>query len=352
MNLRNLFVFAALIIASVSFAQLSPGDVTAPRESQKASVAQRIGITDITLNYSRPGVKGRKIWGELVPFDNGKPIPWRAGANENTTITFSHDVEVEGKPLSAGTYGLHTIPSATTWTIIFSKNSTSWGSYSYKESEDALRVTVTPRAGEFKEDLTYTFENMKPESATLQLAWEKLQVPISISVDVKKIVVENARKELRNNIGFSWVGYNAAAWFCYENNTNLEEALKWADQSIAREVRYENLDTKGQLLIKLGRKAEGDSVLRESLERATPPTLYSLGRQMLAEKKMTNAKEIFDINVKKNPKHWTSFAGMARYYEASGDKDKAIKNVKKAKEVAPEQVQPGLDALIKEWGDS
>jgi hypothetical protein len=349
-NLRNLLVFVALTLASASFAQLSPGDVTAPRESQKASVMQRIGITDITVNYSRPGVKGRKIWGELVPFDGGKPIPWRAGANENTTITFSHDVSIEGKPLAAGTYGLHTIPSATDWTIIFSKNSTSWGSYSYKESEDALRVTVKQRTGESREDLTYTFEDVKPESATLQLAWEKVQVPINISVDVKKIVVENIRKELRNNIGFSWVGYNSAAWFCYENNTNLEEGLKWVDQSIAREARYENLDTKGQILIKLGKKAQGDSVMRESLAHATPGTLYALGRQMLAEKKTSDAKDIFDINTKQNPKHWTSFAGMARYYEASGDKDKAIKNVKKAKEVAPEQIQPGLDALLKEWG--
>jgi tetratricopeptide (TPR) repeat protein len=311
---------------------------------------QRIGITDIIVNYSRPGVKGRKIWGEVVPFDGGKPIPWRAGANENTTITFTHDVSIEGKPLAAGTYGFHTIPSATDWTIIFSKNSTSWGSYSYKESEDALRVTVKSRAGEFREYLTYTFEDVLPESATLQLAWEKVQVPINISVDVKKIVVENIRKELRNNIGFSWVGYNSAAWFCYENNTNLEEALKWADQSIAREARYENLDTKGQILIKLGKKAQGDSVMRESLVHATPAALYGLGRQMLAEKKLTDAKEIFDVNIKHNPKHWTSFAGMARYYDASGDKDKAIKNIKKAKEVAPEQIQPGLDALLKEWG--
>lgn len=352
MNPRNLLVFFAFFIATASSAQLSPGDVTTPRESQKASVMQRIGITDITVNYHRPGVKGRKIWGELVPFDDGKPIPWRAGANENTTISFTHDVSIEGKLLPAGTYGLHTIPSVNDWTIIFSKNSTSWGSYSYKESEDALRVTVKSRAGEFREDLIYTFENLKPESATLQFAWENVQVPINISVDVKKIVVENIRKELRGNIGFSWVGYNAAAWFCYENDTNLEEALKWADQSIAREARYENLDTKGQILIKLGRKVQGDSVMRESLEHATPATLYALGRQMLMEKKITDAKEIFDINTKKNPKHWTSFAGMARYFEASGDKDKAIKQVKKAKEVAPEQIQPGLDALIKEWSGS
>ena len=347
------FVIAFLLLSSaVSFAQILPGEVSSPRESQRASVTQRIGITDIRVDYSRPAVKGRKIWGEVVPFNDGKPIPWRAGANENTTITFSHDVMIEGKPHEAGTYGLHTIPSASDWTIIFSKNSTSWGSFSYDQKEDALRATVKSRAGEFREYLAYTFEDVKPESASLQLAWEKLQIPITISVDVKKNVVENARKELRNTIGFSWIGYNAAAWYCYENNTNLEEALKWANQSVNADSRYENLDTKAQILIKLGRKAEGDSVLREGYAKAAPGMLYAVGRQYLTEKKIEDAKEVFEINSKKNPKHWTSFAGMARFYEASGDKDKAIKNVKKAKEVAPEQIQPGLDALLKEWGGS
>lgn len=347
--MKTVIVLFTLLVSS-AYAQLLPGEVSTPRESPKASVMQRVGITDIRVDYSRPSVKGRKIWGELVPFDNGKPIPWRAGANENTTISFSSEVMVEGKSLAAGTYGLHTIPSANDWTIIFSKNYTSWGSFSYDEKEDALRVTVKPRQGDMKEYLTYTFENPTSESVILQLAWEKLQVPVEITVDMKKMVVENARKELRNNIGFSWLGYNAASWFCYENNTELEQGLKWADQSIARDARYENLDTKGEILIKLGRKAEGDSVLRESLERATPGTLYAIGRKYLTEKKMDDAKNVFDINTKKNPKHWTSFAGMGRYYEANGDKDKAVKQVKKAKEVAPSQIQPGLDALLKEWG--
>src|SRR6266568_2643504 len=121
-----------------------PTELNIPRVSQRGSVTQRIGLTDITIHYHRPMVGGREIWGKTVPY--GKV--WRAGANENTTITFSDDVTVEGKPLAAGTYGLHTIPDKDQWTIIFSKNSTSWGSFSYDEKEDALRVTVKPRAAE------------------------------------------------------------------------------------------------------------------------------------------------------------------------------------------------------------
>src|SRR5947209_15776697 len=151
------------------------------RVSQWGTVEQRVGLTDITIVYHRPEVGGREIWGKTVPF--GKV--WRAGANENTTITFSDDVSVEGKPLAAGTYGLHTIPDKDQWAIIFSKNSTSWGSFSYDEKEDALRVIVKPHAAEAFEQLTYTFEDVKPESAVATLRWETLAVPFQIGGDLK-----------------------------------------------------------------------------------------------------------------------------------------------------------------------
>ncbi len=161
------------------------------RESLKAAVMQSLGAdTEITITYSRPGVKGRKIWGALVPYgmapgnkySKDQPFPWRAGANENTTIEFSKDVLVEGKPLAAGKYGLHMIPSEKEWTIIFSKNNSAWGSFSYKPEEDALRVTVTPVAAPFQEWLTYGFEDLSGKSATAFLYWEKLKVPFKISL--------------------------------------------------------------------------------------------------------------------------------------------------------------------------
>jgi len=184
-----------------------PTELNIPRLSQRGTVSQRLGLTDITITYHRPEVGGREIWGKTVPY--GKV--WRAGANENTTITFTDDVSIEGKTLAAGTYGLHTIPDKDQWTIIFSKNATSWGSFSYDEKEDALRVTAKPQAADFREALTYTFEEVKPDSAAATLRWEKLAVPFHISVDVKAVVLRNVRYELRSVGGFTWGGYDEAA---------------------------------------------------------------------------------------------------------------------------------------------
>src|SRR6266404_742326 len=160
--------------AGVARAQFKNGgqavELRLPTISQRAIGTQRIGLTDITVNYCRPLVGGREIWGKAVPYG---PV-WRSGANENTTISFTDDVSVEGRALPAGTYGLHTIPTADQWTIIFSKNSTSWGSFSYDEKEDALRVTVKPHAAEFVEALAYSFDDPKPDSVAVTLRWEKL----------------------------------------------------------------------------------------------------------------------------------------------------------------------------------
>lgn len=159
------------------------------RLSLKASVTQRLGVdTDITIDYSRPGVKGRKIWGELVPYglapgnksSKDKPFPWRAGANENTTIQFNKDIVIEGQKLPAGKYGIHMIPSQTTWIIIFSKNNSAWGSFSYNQEEDALRVTVTPVKAPHQEWLMYGFDDLAETSSTAYLHWEQLKVPFKI----------------------------------------------------------------------------------------------------------------------------------------------------------------------------
>ena len=161
------------------------------RPSLKASILQRLGTdTDITIEYSRPGVKGRKIWGAIVPYgmapgnksSKNQPFPWRAGANENTTVEFKKDVLIEGKPLAAGKYGLHMIPSEKEWTIIFSKNNSSWGSFSYNQEEDALRIIVKPILAPFQEWLTYGFEELAGKSATAFLHWEQLKVPFKISL--------------------------------------------------------------------------------------------------------------------------------------------------------------------------
>src|SRR5437764_1416846 len=265
-----------------------PTELNIPRVSQRASVTQRIGLTDITITYHRPAVGGREIWGKTVPY--GKV--WRAGANENTTITFSDEVSVEGKPLAAGTYGLHTTPDKDQWTIIFSKNSTSWGSFSYDEKEDALRVTTKPQAADFREALTYTFEEVKPDSAAATLRWEKLAVPFHVSADVKAVVLKSVKNELRSVGGFTWAGFDEAAQWCLDNNYNLEEALKWEDRVIQNEERFENLETKSRLLDAMGRKDEAAKALSTAFEKATAIQLYVYARGI---QRQGNAKRAFEL---------------------------------------------------------
>ena len=191
--MKRLSIISIFLI--LSFLLILPSTTLAQRNkvrpSLKASIMQRLGIdTDITIEYSRPGVKGRKIWGELVPYglapgnkySNDKPFPWRTGANENTTIEFSKDVLIEGNKLPAGKYGIHMIPSEKDWTIIFSKNSEGWGSFAYNQEEDALRVTVTPVEAPHKEWLMFGFKDLAGTSATACLHWEKLMVPFKIEL--------------------------------------------------------------------------------------------------------------------------------------------------------------------------
>jgi hypothetical protein len=189
-----------LFVANLTEAQSTVLDL--PRPSQHATVMQRVGVTDITINYHRPLVGGRKVWDALVPYGQ----VWRAGANENTTITFTDPVTIEGKPLDRGTYGLHMIPAADQWTLIFSKASTAWGSFTYKESEDALRVQVKPQTSEFREALSYDFDQVKPDSTVAVLRWEKIAVPFNIAVNLNDSVQSSLHKQLRGLPQYTWEG--------------------------------------------------------------------------------------------------------------------------------------------------
>ena len=185
----GIYIFSILLFlsfASTAFAQKK----NKPRLSLKAGVYQRIGVdTDINISYSRPGVKGRKIWGGLVPYglapgdkeSHGKPFPWRGGANECTTIEFSKDVTVDGHKLPAGKYSMQFIPSPKEWIVIFNKNTKLWGSFDYDKKDDALRIKVTPVEAPFQEWLSYGFDDLAGTSCTAYLWWEKLKVPFKIS---------------------------------------------------------------------------------------------------------------------------------------------------------------------------
>src|SRR5580704_17917965 len=345
-------VFLGLVVgigclASRADAQFKNGsqatELNLPTLSQRAVVIQRIGLTDITIVYHEPYVSGREIWGKTIPY--GKV--WRAGANENTTITFADDVSVEGKPLPAGTYGLHTIPDKDQWTIIFSKNSTSWGSFSYDEKEDAVRVTTKPRAAESFDVLTYVFEDVKPDSAVATLRWEKLAVPIHISVDVKAVVLKSVKKELRNVGGFTWGGYDEAAQWCLDNNYNLEEALKWEDTSIQNEERFENLETKTRILDALGRKEESAKALSTAFDKASAIQLYSYARGLQRSGNTKRAFELYPQVPKKDANHWISHLALARISSNTGDFPNAAKEMTMAISGAPDQTKTFLQPLLK-----
>lgn len=343
---------AAAIIA-VLFFNFSFAQLTTPPDggNKKASVSERIGITDVTIHYDRPGVKGRegKIWGQLVEkgftdqgFGTSKAAPWRAGANENTTITFSTDVMVEGKPLAAGTYALFIAYGDGTSTVIFSNNSTSWGSFFYDPKEDALRVDVkNVPLSESVERLKYEFMDQTNNSATVNLIWEKLKIPFKVEVDLNKTQLESFRRELRTDKGFRSDAWVEAVTYCVQNNINLQEALQWSDYAInavfVGQKNFKTLSTKASVLNKLGRNAEADALMKEAMPLATMQELHNYGRQMLAAKKPAAALEAFKLNAQKNPNIFTTNMGLMRGYSATGDFKNALKYAKAAQLQAPDK---------------
>ena len=322
-------LLGVLLVAIASRAQSAIDDL--PRPSQHAEVVQRIGVTDITINYSRPLVNGRKVFGGLEAY--GKV--WRAGANENTTITFTDPMTIEGKPLDPGTYGLHMIPGENEWTVIFSKANASWGSFTYDQKEDALRVTVKPQTSELHEALTYEFDDLKPDSAVVTMRWDKVAVPFKVAVNVNQVVEENMRKHLRGLAQYTWDGWNDAADYLVNAKVDLGEALVYTDKSIAVEERYENLMTKSRALDLLGRKEEAAKFRAEALDRANAIQSYGYARQLQRDKKTDEAWAAYRANSKKFPDAWISHFGMARMYSAQGDYDNAVKEAKIAAAGAP-----------------
>ncbi len=314
-----------------------------PRDSQRAEVSQRIGITDITVLYHRPLVKGRKIMNVIAA--DGKI--WRAGANENTTIAFTDGVTIEGQPLAKGTYGLHMIPGDSEWTIIFSKNSTSWGSFTYDQAEDALRVTVKPHPDEMHEALTYDFDNPTPRGVTLVLRWDKIAVPIQVGVDTPEIVEQNLHNQLRSRVQYEWAPWDEAANYLEDNKLNPEEALKWADQSIKVEERFENLMTKARVLDTLNRRAEATAVRAKALEMGSALQVHIYGRQLQRQGKQEEAFAVFRGNLKKYPDNWLAHSEAARLACAKGDFDTAVKEMRIAVSGADPQNKPAFEALVK-----
>lgn len=330
--------------------------------NQKSEVTQYLGLVKVTIAYSSPDVSGREIWGKLVPYgmanlNFGKsseqnPSPWRAGANENTTITFSHNIEVEGKPLKAGTYGLHLVPGEQEWVVIFSNNTGAWGSFSYLPNEDALRVTVKPAACEFNEWLTYEFVDRQQNSATARLKWEKIAVPFKISVsNGDDLYVQKIREEFTGQKGFNWLNGVAAINFCANKKINLEEALGWAQSYLDRNIKYFPIyQAKGNVLAAMDKKVEAEAVMKEAinLPDATAGQISNYGRSLITQTRAKDAMVVFEIGFKRYPTAVAALMGMARGYSANGDSKKALKFAQDALKLETNAAaKTSIDGLIK-----
>lgn len=359
--LKKFTLYAVLLAGLFTGTSLSAqGVITTPRvPSPAAFVKQTIGISAVTVDYSRPSVKGRNIWGELVPygynvqgFGAGNAAPWRAGANENTVITFSDDAKVEGQAVPAGAYGLFfVIYEDNSGEVILSKDSKSWGSFWYDSTHDLLRAKIKLRSIPETEMLTYDFINNTKTSSELVLNWEKKQFPVKIEFDVDKIVMDNAANELKNSIGFTWQGYNSAANYALQNNVNLEQALQWANQAVAMNSNFTTLSTKAGLLKKAGKTEEADKIIEAALQVSTENELNLYAYQIMNEGQIDKAIEIFILNTKKHPESPNVWDSLGEAYFNKGDKKNAAISFKKSLSLnPPANVKANSEKFLKQIG--
>jgi hypothetical protein len=303
---RRFLPFATVLVMLTAFASTALAQLRLPRPSQKASVMQTVGITDITIIYHRPGVKGRTIWGDapagapsgtatlddarsrakdapIVPFGR----VWRTGANEATVFEVSDPVMINGQALAAGRYSLHTIPGKDEWTIIFNSDAGQWGSFSYDEKKDILRVKAKPQmVAANQEWLMYNFDPVTDNSAQVNVRWEKVQVPFTVEVkDVKALVIEKARAAIAAAKPDDWSIRASAANYAFQNKLNTEEAMQWLDQSIKIKETFNNLSLKARTLAEQGKTAEAVAAGEKAIQvgkaaKADPANLAALEKRI------------------------------------------------------------------------
>jgi len=333
-----LFLYAASLSAQQN--------LTLPDASQHATVMQQIGFAEIKIDYHRPGVKGRQIWGALVPYNQ----VWRAGANQNTTISFSRDVIIAGKTVPAGIYGLHMIPTEKEWTIILSRDYRAWGSFFYNEGNDLTRFTTTPEASDFQEWLIYSFDEVTPNSTTASLKWDKLKIPFEIKIDLNKEVISDIKIQLTGLPGFFWQAWNQAANYCYVNTIDLEQGLKWVDRSISINKTPTNTFTKALILQDLGKTDEAVELKKDAFANATEPEINTLGYQLMNGGKIKDAIEVFKKNTELHPDSWNVWDSLAEAYMNNGENKLAIENFKKALGMAPDNQKERIKGMLVQLG--
>jgi tetratricopeptide (TPR) repeat protein len=341
--------------------------VELPQSSQKGVTIQRVGLTDITMEYYRPAVKGRKIWGDLVPFgftlptvDGIDKAPWKTGANMNTTISFTHDVTVEGTKVGAGKYGffiaMHENGKAT---LVLSKTNSAYGQYFYKEEEDILRAIVNTRSTPHTELFTCSFDVVEEGSTILSLKWDKIEIPVKIEVDVPEIVTASLVEQLKKPSAFSWHGKVQAARYLVNKNIHLDLALQWCNEAIngapgqellEGEKNFVTLSAKYNVLFAMGNKQEAKQALTEAFANpgnSTPAAVVSFGRSLLLKDRKEDAQLVFDFTYKKWPNTWEAKHGMARMLSANGKFNEALKYELDVLKLVSAEQKPVIETYIK-----
>jgi len=336
-----LVAFVPVFLAFAPAATAQP-QLVLPEGSPKASANQTVGLTELTVTYHRPAVNKRKIWGALVPYGD----VWRAGANENTTLTSSTPFTFGGKAVPAGTYGLHMLPAEGDWAVMLSSQAKAWGSFSYDVKEDVVRVSVKPEPADFVERLAFTFDEPTGDATALALRWEKLRVAVPITVDSKQVTLASIRDQMRGLPRFGWQGWNQAAGWCVRSNVNLDEALTWADRSITMQKTFANLRTKAALVEKKGDEKSATALRTEAMAIATEADVNNLGYQLLGDNKIAEALDMFRKNTKDHPQSWNVWDSLAEGLEKSGDSKDARENYQKALAMAPEDQKKRITDTI------
>ncbi len=377
--MRRSLPAALAVVLLAGAAGAGAQSLTAPPsgDNQKSTVTQQIGAVTVSISYSSPNVhapdgsdRRGKVWGALVPwgyanlgFGNcGEKCPWRAGANENTLFTVSEDVRIEGQPLAAGSYGLHMLPGEAEWTVIFSKNSTSWGSFFYDQAEDALRVTVKPAKSDYHEWLSYEFDDRQGDRATIALKWEELAVPFTVSVpNADELWYASMARQLRSSPGFDWQSWMTASQFLVGKKLHLDVAERWAQAAVdAQFVGQENFQTLANLAS--AQEALGKSAIAAATRKrawnhpaASIFELHAEGRRLLTAGQKEEAMAVFELNAKRHPNAWPVDVGLMRGYAAMGDAKKALKHARLGLEKAPDDLNKNnLETFVErlEKGDT
>jgi tetratricopeptide (TPR) repeat protein len=361
--MKTLYSIILLMVTTAAncHSQIMPLTSEPDGGNKKAFVAEQIGIVKIEIGYSRPGVKGRegKIYNTPVAHygfvDQGHgtsySAPWRAGANENTTMSFSHPVTIEGKELPAGKYGFFIALGEEESTLIFNKVNTSWGSFYYDEKEDALRVPVKNKALETSvEWLKYEFIDQTPNSATIAMSWEKRMIAFKVEAKTKELQIAAFRNDFRTTRPY--YDFIQAAQWCLNNDYELEQALAWIDRGVnfrvMGEKNFRSLSTQAAVLTKLGRDPEAKKIMAEALPMGTMTDVHFYGRTLVNAKQSQEAFKVFKTNYDKYPTEYTTLVGMGRGYSAIGEYKKAITYFKQALPKAPNDFnKQSVEAMIK-----